>query len=181
MRRFSTGLAVVLAIALVVAFTGSAIAEHNYVGAKGCKACHMSPKRGAQFKVWEKSRHAQAYATLASDKAKEIAAAKGIDNPQESPECLKCHVTGYGADASLFESTYKKEDGVGCESCHGAGKDFKNMKIMKDPEAAKANGLIVPDEQVCTKCHNEESPSFADFNFEEKKAEIAHPRPKDLY
>jgi len=177
MKRFSRELAVILAIALVVAFTGSATAEHNYVGVKGCKACHMSSKRGAQFKVWEKSRHAQAYETLASDKAKEMVATKGIENPQESPKCLKCHVTGYGADASLFEATYKKEDGVGCEACHGAGKEYKNMKIMKDLEEAKAKGLIIPDEQVCKKCHNEESPSFAGFNYEEGKAEIAHPRP----
>lgn len=177
MKRFSTGLAVVLAIALVVAFAGSAIAEHNYVGVKGCKACHMSSKTGAQFKAWEKSRHARAYETLASAKAKEVATAKGIDNPQESSECLKCHVTGYGADASLIESTYKKEDGVGCESCHGAGKDYKNIKIMKDPEAAKAKGLIIPDEQVCKKCHSEESPTYTPFGYEEGKAQIAHPRP----
>jgi hypothetical protein len=137
----------------------------------------MSSKTGAQFKVWEKSRHARAYETLASAKAKEVATAKGIDNPQESPECLKCHVTGYGADASLFESTYKKEDGVGCESCHGAGKDYKNIKIMKDPEAAKAKGLIIPDEQVCKKCHSEESPTNTPFGYEEGKAQIAHPRP----
>lgn len=178
MKRFSTGLAVFIAIALVVAFTGSAAADHSYVGAKGCKACHMSPKKGAQFKIWEESKHAQAYKTLATDQAKEVAAAKGIDNPQESPECLKCHVTGHGADASLFEATYSKEEGVGCESCHGAGKDYKNMKIMKDLEAAKANGLVIPDEQVCTTCHNEESPTYKPFNFEERKAAIAHPRPE---
>ena len=32
-------------------------------------------------------------------------------------------------------------------------------------------------EATCIACHNEESPTFKSFNFEEKAAEVAHPRP----
>lgn len=167
------------AVTAVAIFSTSALAEHAYVGAKGCKMCHASSTKGAQYKVWEKTKHAQAYASLATEEAKKAAAAKGIDNPRESPECLKCHVTGYGSDPSLFEPTYAKEEGVGCESCHGPGKDYKNMKIMKDIETAKANGLIIPTEEVCRKCHNEESPFYEPFDFESKFAQIAHPNPKN--
>jgi hypothetical protein len=179
MNCFSRVLAIIVTIVVASMINGTAAAEHAYVGANGCKMCHASSSRGAQFKIWEKTRHAQAYASLASDKAKEVAAAKGISNPQESPECLKCHVTGYGADPSLFESSYSIEDGVGCESCHGAGKDYKKTKIMQDVEQAKENGLILPDEEVCKKCHNEESPFYQPFNFDERFAQIAHPRPAD--
>lgn len=177
MKRFSTLLTVLAAIALVVAFTTTAAAEPNYVGAGTCKMCHNKPDKGAQYTKWQESKHSKAYSDLASDKAKELGSAGGIANPQESAECLKCHVTGYGADASRFEKKYKQEDGVGCESCHGAGKDYKNIKIMKDVEQAKAAGLLIPTEETCKKCHNEESPTYEGFNFEEMSAKIAHPRP----
>jgi hypothetical protein len=38
-------------------------------------------------------------------------------------------------------------------------------------------GLVIPDEQVCIKCHNEESPDFKGFDFDEYFAKIAHPDP----
>jgi len=177
MRRFSVLFTVFVAIAFVAVLSAPAAADHAYVGVDSCKMCHKKAEKGNQYGSWSESRHAQAYNDLASDKAKEVAGAKGIGNPQEAPECLKCHVTAYGVDASLLGKKYKVEDGVGCESCHGPGKDFKNMKIMKDPEQAKANGLIIPTEDVCRKCHNEESPTFKPFDFEERKAEIAHPNP----
>ncbi len=179
MRRFSVLIAILIGVGLVMTMSGVATAEHMYVGVDGCKMCHKKPDQGDQYGSWQKSKHSQAYATLASDKAKEVAAAKGISNPQESADCLKCHVTGYGLDASMYDTKYTVEDGVGCESCHGPGKDYKNIKIMKDPEQAKANGLVIPTEEVCTKCHNEESPTYKPFSYKERYAEIAHPRPKE--
>ena len=179
MKRFSLPAFVLAIIALVVLFSVPAAAEHNYVGVDSCKMCHKKAEKGDQYGSWQKSGHAGAYDTLASDEAKAIACAKGIDNPQESAECLKCHVTGHGLDASRYEKKYSMEEGVGCESCHGPGSDYKNMKIMKDVEQAKANGLIIPTEETCTKCHNEESPTFEGFDFEERFAEIAHPAPEE--
>ena len=177
MKCFTVVFKVLVALVLLVVFSGPAVAEHNYVGADSCKICHKKAEKGDQYGSWQKSRHAGAYEALASDKAKEIAAAKGIDNPQESGECLKCHVTDYGLDASRYEKKYAMEEGVSCESCHGPGSDYKNIKIMKDIEQAKANGLLIPTEETCKKCHNEASPTFKEFNFEERYAEIAHPKP----
>jgi hypothetical protein len=39
------------------------------------------------------------------------------------------------------------------------------------------NGLILPTEEVCKTCHNEESPTYRPFNYEEKVKVIAHPDP----
>ncbi|MBI5117862.1 cytochrome c family protein [Candidatus Poribacteria bacterium] len=179
MKGFSVVLSLFLAVAVVVAFSVPATAaDHNYIGVKGCKMCHNAPDKGAQFKAWEASKHAKAYATLASPQAKEVGKAKGIANPQEAKECLKCHVTGYGLDASRFEATYTKEEGISCESCHGAGKDYKQVNIMKDLAKAKEAGLIIPDEKTCTKCHNSESPTFKSFNYQEMHKKIAHPNPQ---
>ena len=177
MKHFTLLLKILFALVVVFVFSGPVVADHNYVGVDVCKMCHKKAEKGDQFGAWQKTKHAGAYDSLSSDKAKEIAGSKGIENPQESGECMKCHVTGYGLDASRYDKKYSIEDGVGCESCHGPGKDYKNIKIMKDIEQAKANGLIIPTEETCTKCHNEESPTLKEFDFEARFAEIVHPNP----
>jgi hypothetical protein len=40
-----------------------------------------------------------------------------------------------------------------------------------------AKGLILPDEKVCKKCHNEQSPHYKGFNYKEYVAKIAHDDP----
>jgi hypothetical protein len=179
MKKFSLALTVLITVALVAVLSiPAAAADHNYVGVKSCKMCHQAKDKGEQYQIWEKSQHSQAYAVLASDKAKEVGKAKGIDNPQQSPECLKCHVAGYGLPASRFEATYTKEEGVGCETCHGPGSDYKKITIMKNREQAIANGLIIPTAETCKQCHNPQSPTYpGSFNFEEMSKKIAHPIP----
>lgn len=169
-----------LAIALAVgAQAQEKEATHQYVGVKKCSMCHKSEAKGNQFGKWQESAHSKAFEVLATDKALAIGKEKGLKTaPQEAPECLKCHVTGYGKPAETFAATFAKEDGVGCESCHGPGSDYMSMKVMKDVEAAKAAGLILPDEKTCTGCHNEESPTFKGFDFKKSAAVIAHPYPK---
>ena len=170
----ATGMVLVFALASPARAEGT----HKFVGAEKCKMCHNAPAKGAQFTKWSESKHAQAYATLGTDAAKKLAEAKGIADPQKSDQCLKCHVTGHGAPAEMLTEKYKKEDGVACESCHGAGGDYWNMAVMKDTAKATAAGLVMPTEATCKGCHNPESPSFKEFNFAEAKAKIAHPNPQ---
>jgi len=151
---------------------------YKFIGAAGCKMCHKSEKSGAQYPKWLEGPHSKAYEVLASDEAKAAAVAAGIEgNPQEADACLKCHVTGHGAPAEMFGKKYAVTDGVGCESCHGAGSGYKGKKVMKDHAASLAAGLIMPTEAQCRSCHNEESPTFEEFNFEEAVKTIAHPTP----
>ena len=172
------------ASALAIAFAVGAQAqekkaEHQYVGVKKCSMCHKSEAKGDQFGKWQASPHSKAFEVLAGEKALAVAKEKGLKTaPQESPECLKCHVTGHGKPAEAFAATFVKEDGVGCESCHGPGSDYMAMKVMKDPAAAKAAGLWTPDAKTCTACHNEESPTFKGFDFEKYAAKVAHPNPQ---
>ncbi len=167
-----------LGVLLVLALALPARAEgHKYVGAEKCKMCHNSPAKGAQFTKWSESKHAKAYATLATDEAKKVAQAKGIADPQKDPACLKCHVTGASAPADQLGEKYKKEEGVTCEACHGPGSDYMAMAVMKDKAKATAAGLVDPTEAVCKGCHNPESPTFKEFNFATASATIAHPNP----
>ncbi len=171
-----------VAAALLLPAMLFAQSKFKYVGANACKACHMLPKSGAAFKIWQDSQHSKAMATLASPAAKEIAQKKGIADPQKDASCLKCHDTAHGVAAAQLAPTFKAGEGVGCESCHGPGSDYKSMAVMKDIDAGKVKGetvgLMKPTEKDCVKCHNAESPTFKAFNFAEMSKKIAHPTPK---
>jgi len=177
MRKTTWLVMIVLAISCI--FVAQAVAgDHQYIGAAKCKTCHKGPKKGEVYEKWTASKHAKAYETLASDKAKEVAKAKGIEDPQKADACLKCHVTGHGSKAEMLGKKYAATDGVTCESCHGAGGDYWKMKTMKSLAAGETKpadvGLLKPDEKTCVTCHNEESPTFAGFKYDEMWAKIDH-------
>jgi len=154
---------------------------HGFVGAETCGMCHKSDKQGSQLKIWQESKHSKAYESLKTEKADQVAKEKGFTTKAvDTPECLKCHVSGYNVDASLLGKKFKMEDGVQCETCHGAGEDYKTKKIMENKDEAIKNGLIVPTkiEDFCITCHNAESPTYVDFNFAEMWDKIKHPVPE---
>jgi hypothetical protein len=174
-------LMIALAVICGCMFTAFASVEgHKFVGAGQCKMCHSGDKKGNQFQIWEKSKHAEAYKALESDSAKAIVASKGLKQPAtESAECLACHV-GVSTDPAQLDKKFDMKLGVQCEACHGAGSDFKAMSIMKDKEKAYAAGLVdvgALGEKLCTKCHNDKSPNFTGFNYEEMWAKIKHMEP----
>jgi hypothetical protein len=160
----------------LVFVTGLFSQEFTYVGAAKCKMCHRTEKQGQQFPLWEARKHSKSFAALTSDKAKEIGQAAGVDNPAESPECLKCH-------APLAEKAAElKEEGVGCEACHGPGSAYKKMSIMKDHAESVKNGLVdygSPDDikKQCLSCH--ENAHESTFDFEAAWEKVKHPRPKE--
>jgi hypothetical protein len=161
---------------LVLALSVSAFAQSaQYVGAEKCKMCHMSKAKGDAYGVWKASKHAQAFATLATEAAKAVGKKAGVEDPQKSPKCLKCHVTATTAPVVATE-------GIGCEACHGPGSLYKDMKVMKalhaGTQAAKAVAYEKGDKTKCVKCHNSESPTFQGFNLEEMYKKIAHNMPK---
>lgn len=178
MRKFAAILT--LTAFALVAFASTGVAgDHAYVGVKSCGMCHKKDADGNQLGKWTDGPHSKAFATLGTDAAKEAAAAAGLEgNPQELDECLSCHVTGHGVAAEMLGKTLV-EDGVGCESCHGAGKDYKKKSVMQDREASIAAGMVVPTEETCVQCHNDKSPTFKGFDFDEYVAKIAHPKPAE--
>lgn len=138
--------------AAVLAAAHAALPQQpEYEGSRsGCMRCHIR-----EYRSWDDTPHASAYETL----------------PEESrsdPDCLRCHVTGWSAESG-FQSIEETPQlaGVGCEVCHGAGSLYKDREIMEDREASIANGMLIPDEQTCRSCHNEESPTFpGSFDYE---------------
>lgn len=65
--------------------------------------------------------------------------------------CKVCHKVQY---ASWMESKHAALDPpLDCESCHGPGSEYRVLKTMRDPKAAQAAGLVVPDAAFCANCH----------------------------
>ncbi len=176
--------------------------DFEYVGVSKCKMCHKKH----QYSIWENGPHAGAFETLKSETSAKIVKDKGIEVPAyEASECLVCHTTGFDSggyevkndkfwnpadDDRKAKKAVKRMTGlqsVSCETCHGPGSKYKSAKIMSKKKYANnretqhklflENGGIMPTEEVCISCHNEKSPTYKEFKFEEKVKEIAHPYP----
>ena len=174
MKHLSIILVFGLLLFVAIGFAG----DHAYTGLKKCKMCHKGEAKGNIYETWEASLHAKAFTALGEDKAKEVYTKLGKEgNPQEDPACLKCHVTGFGADSSLVTKVIY-EDGITCEACHGAGGDYWKKTIMEDTEQAVANGMVADPKTGCVNCHNEESPTYQEFKFEERWEKIKHGLPE---
>lgn len=174
----------VLTLSIMVIFAFSMIAfagdKPEYVGASKCKSCHKAEKNGAQFPKWSERKHSKAYESLKTDDAKKKAEVMDVTDPLKDEKCLSCHTTAYGA--KNLAKSYKIEEGVTCEACHGAGSMYKKSSIMKDHKKAVEAGMFAEaDEKVCANCHKKDTPGhdgkFTTYEKEIKK--IAHPVPTE--
>ena len=156
-----------------------------YVGVKVCTPCHEGAHMGDQTSRWLLTKHAKAYASLASPEAKDVAKLSGIPlEPQESAMCLGCHATGAEAEDWEKDDTFSLKEGVQCEKCHGAGSEYMDANVMVNREAAVRKGLNIPTRDDCLKCHKEKGSHTAvlgrpPVDIEKAWREIAHPTPKD--
>lgn len=178
-----------IAFALLIAvcsYTNTFAADNKYVGTTVCKMCHNADKLGKQYEVWSKTKHSKAFEALKSDAANKVAKEKGFKTPAaETPECLACHVAGGMKKADMYDAKFSKEEGVGCEACHGAGSAYKSKHQKKEQLAdAKAAGMLFPKaadgsaEKLCVTCHNAKSPTHKEFKFADMWGKIKHPMPK---
>ena len=123
-------------------FSGEPLEEDagsGYVGSEACKTCHLE-----EFDQWSHSSHAAAFNTLLTV------------GRQFYPECVSCHVTGFGYETGYRINTPERNHlaEVGCETCHGPGK-----KHVNTPLAENIRGEV--PERICASCHNaEHSPGF---------------------
>lgn len=140
----------------------------QYLGVETCGSsqCHGSPEPWRNATVLMKERliwaahdpHARAWRTLASDAGKRIARNLGLTDAQQAPECLMCHTTHVAIERRA--PAFRVEDGVGCESCHGAGGDFLRTHVQSTATHAGnlAAGLYPTNEaparaRLCLSCH----------------------------
>ena len=183
-KNSTAAIVCLIAIAAVFTFPESFYSQskYKYVGVNTCVgACHKSEAQGNQFNIWKESVHSKAFQTLQTPEADSIALSRGFNAPAaETPHCVKCHTFGTEVDESELKASFDKNQGVQCESCHGPGSGYSKLSVMKDKESAMSKGLIIhtEKEKFCIQCHNSDSPTFFQFDYEPMWQQIAHSKPK---
>lgn len=130
--------------------------EPGYVGVEMCTTCHEDAR-----KVWDKTSHAHAYATL-TKQFKEF-----------NLDCVSCHVTGYDRPGGSTVTHVDDLKDVQCENCHGPG----SLHAAK-PEKVKIPAAK-PGTDVCLSCHH--PPHVHTFDAKAKMEDIlgpGHGKPK---
>jgi len=144
-----------------------------YVGSQVCLDCHNDADHGQGLR-WMRSRHAYAYWRLGADWALYLAKRRphyrDLEEPINDDRCLLCHVTGSQDPEALFAASFRPQEGVSCEACHGPGSLYATAEVMADRNAFLANGGRIPDESTCRTCHR----NSVNFDFDEMWPKIAH-------
>ncbi|MCO6430007.1 MAG: hypothetical protein J5J00_04040 [Deltaproteobacteria bacterium] len=140
-----------------------------YMGVGSCSSsnCHgsVSPRQASsvlqnEYSIWEKHDvHSKAWINLTNEDSKKIAENLGISSPEKDPLCLDCHATYLGANARQG-ANYHLEDGVGCESCHGAAENYLGPHTANDATHKRNIELGMTDllsiekrVELCASCH----------------------------
>ena len=142
--------------------------KSRFAGRTRCLICHRS-----NYLQWTRTPHHRAYLTLVEKKQ------------NYNPDCLKCHVTGYGEPdgfIDVMQTGYLVA--VQCEVCHGPGRDHVTSltAIANAKPGGQIRGADLPGdyprlqgevpESVCAKCHDRDhDPSF---NYERDLPLISH-------
>lgn len=167
--------------------------EIQITGSEKCNECHILQSLGNQTDIWKKSAHSRAYNTLLTDTAINFTRANNLIDANVNELCLKCHTTKYFLSDKGQNEYYNMSEGVGCESCHGAGSVYLTAEKMKDKNLFLQSGGIICDETVCIKCHSPEanhqrmiSESVCpfqekEFNYEALLKKINHPLNKNNF
>ena len=132
-----------VASALAVAQTSSAaetevapIKGGQFVGVAGCKSssCHGGAgEKRSQYLTWlQKDFHARAYVILVNARSARIAETLGLPVAQESNRCTVCHSPFQSVAATRLAPTAHPDEGVSCESCHGAAESWLRGHTRKD-------------------------------------------------
>lgn len=152
----------------LLAFAAGAVhaAEPEYKGYRVCSKCHDQ-----QGESWRKSGHAKAFESLRPNVKAEAKRKAKLDPAKDytkDKDCVSCHVTGFG-HATGYRIGMDAEEakpvlGVGCESCHGAGGDYRQKhadagdKLKASGESTDRQVLVETKqnfdyEKACARCH----------------------------
>lgn len=156
--KYATYFIFIAFIAVTIFFLKNALQPEavpvTIIGSVKCGECHSLQLNGNQQAIWEYSKHSQAYKTLLTDKSTSFTSKNGLEQPQTNKLCLRCHTTQYFLEDKPVRSSYKIEEGVGCEACHGAGSKYSPDEIMKSWQLFREYGGSHGDEPTCIKCHS---------------------------
>ena len=139
-----------------------------YLGPTSCgsSSCHgsVTPRRTLgvrqdEYFIWQKKdRHAQAYGVLFNDRSRVIARRLHLGEAADSPACRSCHALA--VPARQQRGPLELEDGISCESCHGAASGWlegHRSESWTHQQSVAAGMTDLRDVQtraaVCLDCH----------------------------
>ena len=104
----------------------------RFVGSRSCasSSCHGDPRRetvvgSAAHYFFDADKHQNAGTVLRSQRSQMMASRLNLKMPPwEAYECLACHAPGAMEDADRTHRSAMVSEGVSCESCHGAARDW---------------------------------------------------------
>jgi len=148
-----------IAAAVFTFVSGQSIAADTpFEGRKKCSSCHK-----AQAQSWKDTAHAKAMESLKPNvktEAKQKAKLDPAKDYTQDKDCVGCHVDGFGQKGGYtIESPKPMLTGVGCESCHGPGRNFRGDH-RKSGQAFEKSGKKTPRKDLAKKGQ--------DFSFEER-------------
>jgi hypothetical protein len=139
-----------------------------YLGPTACgsSSCHGSVEprktlgvRQDEYFIWQKKDlHARADGVLYNDRSRVIARRLHIGDAGKSQLCLTCHALA--VPARLQRGSLELEDGISCESCHGAASGWfegHRSESWTHQQSVAAGMTDLRDVQVranvCLSCH----------------------------
>lgn len=170
----------------------------SFVGSLGCKSssCHggAGPKR-SQYLTWtQKDYHTKAAVILLNARSDRIAeslgmTAAGAPNPAATnSRCTICHSPFQSLPSHRLSSTARSDEGVSCESCHGAAGGWLRGHTRKDWTYNTRVGAGMRDLRslyvratACAACHQYLEPALLkaghpDLFFELDGQSVAEPK-----
>jgi Cytochrome c554 and c-prime len=163
-----------------------------FVGSVGCKSssCHggAGTKR-SQYTTWSRQDfHTKAYAVLLNSRSERIAEGLGIAGAQSSARCTVCHSPMQSIAPSRLMPAAHPDEGVSCESCHGAAGGWLRGHTRPDwtYNTRVATGMhdlrnLYVRANSCVACHQNLAPEILqaghpDLFFEMDGQSVAEPK-----
>jgi cytochrome c554/c'-like protein len=163
-----------------------------FVGSIGCKSssCHggAGPRR-SQYTTWSRQDfHTKAYAVLLNSRSERIAEGLGIAAAQSSARCTICHSPLQSVPPSQLTRTAQPDEGVSCETCHGAAQGWLRGHTRPDWTYNTRIGAGMRDlrniyirANACVACHQNLAPELLkaghpDLFFELDGQSVAEPK-----
>jgi hypothetical protein len=170
-----------------------------FIGSIGCKSssCHggAGEKRSQYFTWSQKDYHTKAYAILLNARSERIAEGLGITAQggtlpaaATSARCTVCHAPFQSVAPSRIAPTAHPDEGVSCESCHGAAGGWLRGHTRKDWTYNTRVGAGMRDLRslyvratACAACHQNLAPEILkaghpDLFFELDSQSVAEPK-----
>lgn len=164
----------------------------TFIGALGCKSssCHggAGPKRSQYFTWSQKDFHTKAFTILLDARSQRIAESLGAGPAENSARCTVCHSPFGSVAPSRLGPDAHPDEGVSCETCHGAASGWLRGHTRKDWTYSTRVGAGMRDLRslyvratACAACHQYLEPALLkaghpDLFFELDSQSVAEPK-----